>query len=76
MCFSLDCKRLSERCEISAREVIEKMAGVDVLCSDKAGTWTLNKLAVYRMGIIWGHGTTPVTLSRRKYILLIQRTSP
>ncbi|MFP3912567.1 MAG: hypothetical protein ACLFUT_10875 [Desulfobacteraceae bacterium] len=46
MCFSLECERLSERCEQTGREVIEEMAGVDVLCSDKAGTWTLNKLIV------------------------------
>ncbi|KAI7978893.1 Plasma membrane ATPase [Camellia lanceoleosa] len=44
--FPLPCPPL---CAITKRmTAIEEMAGMDVLCSDKTGTLTLNKLSVYK----------------------------
>lgn len=39
---------------------IEEMAGMDVLCSDKTGTLTLNKLTVDKNLIEVRLGTKPV----------------
>lgn len=50
--------RLSEQGAITKRmTAIEEMAGMDVLCSDKTGTLTLNKLTVDR-NMIEVSGTT------------------
>jgi len=38
---------------------IEEMAGMDVLCSDKTGTLTLNKLTVDKNLIEVGHSLDP-----------------
>ncbi|KAK4557770.1 hypothetical protein RGQ29_007509 [Quercus rubra] len=44
--------RLSQQGAITKRmTAIEEMAGMDVLCSDKTGTLTLNKLTVFSKGI-------------------------
>ncbi|PWA99366.1 P-type ATPase [Artemisia annua] len=44
--------RLSQQGAITKRmTAIEEMAGMDVLCSDKTGTLTLNKLSVFASGV-------------------------
>ena len=48
--------RLSKQGAITKRmTAIEEMAGMDVLCSDKTGTLTLNKLTVDKSMIEVGH---------------------
>ena len=50
--------RLSKQGAITKRmTAIEEMAGMDVLCSDKTGTLTLNKLTVDKSMIEVGHWT-------------------
>ncbi|RVX08644.1 ATPase 11, plasma membrane-type [Vitis vinifera] len=56
--------RLSQQGAITKRmTAIEEMAGMDVLCSDKTGTLTLNKLTVDRNLIeVFGKGVDPDTV--------------
>lgn len=64
--------RLSQQGAITKRmTAIEEMAGMDVLCSDKTGTLTLNKLTVDRNLIeVFGKGVDPDTV-----ILMAARAS-
>ncbi|XXG51589.1 hypothetical protein AAC387_Pa03g0122 [Persea americana] len=64
--------RLSEQGAITKRmTAIEEMAGMDVLCSDKTGTLTLNKLSVDRNLI----EVFPKNVDREHVILLAARAS-
>ncbi|KAJ9683592.1 hypothetical protein PVL29_019242 [Vitis rotundifolia] len=64
--------RLSQQGAITKRmTAIEEMAGMDVLCSDKTGTLTLNKLTVDKNLIeVFGKGVDPDTV-----ILMAARAS-
>lgn len=58
--------RLSQQGAITKRmTAIEEMAGMDVLCSDKTGTLTLNKLTVDKSLIEVSELSQIIKLSRR-----------
>ncbi|GAB2289124.1 ATPase 8, plasma membrane-type [Dionaea muscipula] len=64
--------RLSEQGAITKRmTAIEEMAGMDVLCSDKTGTLTLNKLTVDKNLI----EVFPMSVDKETLILLAARAS-
>ncbi len=66
---------------VARMSAVEEMAGMDILCSDKTGTLTLNQLSVDKATVLvtvpnMPCASFPVLLQNSNYLLLLSPKAP